>query len=269
MTTAVQLDKLIAEASDRLQRAQTSGEPCAPVRDLLPDGDLAIAYEVQSRTLARLVADGARPVGRKIGLTNPKVQAQLGVDRPDFGVLLDTMQCQQNHQIELSRLLQPKIEAELAFILGTDLDRPDITESDVALATLIVLPALEIVDSRIADWDISIVDTVADNASSGLFVLGTGTDLPQDVDLATVAMTLLQGDTVVSSGTGADCLGNPLTAVAWLANTARDFGAPLRRGDIVLSGALGPMVTVASGSCFTAVIEGIGQVTASFDEGNP
>jgi 2-keto-4-pentenoate hydratase len=254
----------IDTAIARLTTAAAERQPCEPVRDVLPIGDIDTAYTVQSALIARRTDAGARVVGRKIGLTNPKVQAQLGVDQPDFGVLLDDMACPQDRAVDITRLLQPKIEAEIAFVLAADLDSESITDADVAAATGYVVAALEIVDSRIAGWDISIVDTVADNASSGLFVLGDERVPLDNLDLAAISMTMHKDGQPASTGTGADCLGNPLTAVAWLANTARAYGVPLRAGDIILSGALGPMVTVEAGSTFTAHITGIGSVTVAF-----
>jgi len=252
-----------------LEAAQSTRTPCPPVRGLLAHDDVEAgidhAYLVQSALIGRRIEAGARIVGRKIGLTNPKVQAQLGVDRPDFGVLLDTMQCPHGQAVDITRLLQPKIEAEIAFVLGADLDQPGpITEDDVADATAHIVAALEIVDSRVAGWDISILDTVADNGSSGLFVLGDQPVALTGLDLTAVAMTLHQDGELASSGTGADCLGNPLTAVTWLATTARDYGTPLRAGDVILSGALGPMLPVTPGTSFAADIGDIGTVAVSF-----
>jgi 2-keto-4-pentenoate hydratase len=247
-------------ALDHLLAARATGQPCPPVRDLLPAGDVDAAYAIQSAWVAGQLAAGARVVGRKIGLTNPAVQAQLGVDQPDSGVLLDTMACPAGQPVDRARTLQPKIEAEIAFVLAADLDRPDIGLAEVAAATDYVVAALEIVDSRIAGWDISIVDTVADNASSGLFVLGDRRQRLDRLDLADCAMTMRRGKDgkhggdVVSTGTGADCLGHPLAAVAWLAAAVRDRGNPLRAGEVILSGALGPMVAVGPGDAFVADI---------------
>jgi 2-keto-4-pentenoate hydratase len=206
-------------------------------------------------------------VGRKVGLTNPVVQKQLGVDQPDFGVLLDTMACPADVPVDIARTLQPKIEAEIAFVLAHDLTAPVIEPADVAHATAHVVAALEIVDSRIAAWDIDIVDTVADNASSGLFVLGDRHVGLGDLDLPACLMTLRRDDEVVSTGSGSACLGDPLVAVAWLATTARDHGRPLRAGEIVLSGALGPMVPVTPGDSFHLRISHLGEVRASFTGG--
>lgn len=240
----------------RLDDARAAHRPCPPVRRLLPPGDLDAAYAEQSAWVAGREAAGARVVGRKIGLTNPKVRAQLGVDQPDFGVLLDDMASREGEPIDTARLLQPKIEAEVAFVLARDLDLDSdvIGPAEVVAATSHVLAALEIVDSRIADWDISIVDSVADNASSGLFVLGSRPRTLDGLDLSSCAMEMRRGDEVVSTGTGADCMGDPVRAVAWLATTARDRGRPLRAGEVILSGALGPMVAVTSGDEFQAGI---------------
>jgi 2-keto-4-pentenoate hydratase len=258
------LDSPATAALERLASARAAGRACTPVRTLLPAGDIRSAYAVQAAWVAGQVAGGAAVVGRKIGLTNPAVQAQLGVDQPDFGTLLSTMDCPPGEPVDIGRLLQPKIEAEIAFLLADDLDAPDIGPADVLAATGAVAAALEIVDSRIADWDISIVDTVADNASSGLFTLGPDRNRPAQLDLAACPMRLWRDNEEVSTGSGAACLGHPATAVAWLAATARSYGQPLQAGEIVLSGALGPMVPVRAGDRFTAEIGGLGRVTAAF-----
>jgi 2-keto-4-pentenoate hydratase len=262
------LDTRAAVALGRLAAAHATGRPCPPVRTLLPDGDIGAAYAVQAAWVAGQVAAGDRVVGRKIGLTNPVVQAQLGVDQPDFGTLLSTMACLPDQAIDIGRLLQPKIEAEVAFVLARDLDGADIGPDDVLAATGSVAAALEIVDSRIEDWDISIADTVADNASSGLFMLGPERRPPGSLDLAACQMRLWRGAEEVSSGSGAACLGHPAIAVAWLASAARSCGEPIRAGQIVLSGALGPMVPVAAGDRFTADIGGLGRVAAWFGGGS-
>jgi 2-keto-4-pentenoate hydratase len=277
MTNAATLDPDAAAALGRLTAARASRRPCAPVRDLLPSDDLDGAYAVQSAWVADQLAAGARVIGRKIGLSNPVVQAQFGVDRPDFGVLLDTMVCAERTPVDSARTLQPKIEAEIAFVLAADLDGDVIGRDEVAAATAYVVAALEIVDSRIADWDISIVDTIADNASSGLFVLGDQKRGLGRLDLADCAMTMRRagagggkggaGGDVVSTGTGSAVLGHPLASVAWLAATVRDLGRPLRAGEVVLSGSLGPMVPVAPGDVFRADISGLGQVSATFTDG--
>ena len=252
-------------AAARLLEAHRTGQPCAPVRDLIGT-DAAAAYAVQKLSAQARIADGATVVGRKIGLTSPAVQQQLGVDQPDFGVLFDDMQVGRGGPVSMATLLQPKIEAEIAFVLGTDLTEGPLDLAQVTAAVATAVAALEIVDSRIADWDITFADTVADNGSSGLFVLG---DRPVPLDEfrpveAQMEMSL-DGD-VVSTGNGAACLGDPLLALAWLARTARELGDPLRAGQVVLSGALGPMVPVSPGDVVEARVTGLGSVTATFQD---
>ena len=256
-------------AAERLAAAAASRVPCEPILDLLPGSTIDDGYLVQQRVLAA-TRSGHRQVGRKIGLTSPAVQRQMGVDTPDFGVLYAEMAVGDAQPVPNSVLIQPRIEAEVAFVLGRDLpDRPVIA-SDVLRATEFVVAAIEIVDSRIRDWAISIVDTVADNASSGLFVLG-GSPRRLDAidDLRECAMSLTRDDTdsdkVLSSGTGAACLGHPVNAVVWLANAVAERGVPLRAGEVILSGALGPLVPVERGATYTASIDGLGSVRASFE----
>lgn len=254
----------VTGAFDRLAGAMRNRAPCRPVRDLLGDSDVDLAYAVQERLTRQRLADGARMVGRKIGLTSPAVQQQLGVDRPDFGVLFDDMDVSHLDQVPSERLLQPKAEAEIAFVLGADLDDGDLDQHRVRAAVDYAVAALEIVDSRVEGWDITITDTVADNASSGLFILGELRLSLAAFEPAQVTMRMLLDDEVVSTGDGAACLGDPLNALLWLARTAREFGQPLRAGQVVLSGALGPMVPTAPGVTVRAEISSLGSVTATF-----
>ncbi|MCE3554491.1 fumarylacetoacetate hydrolase family protein [Pseudonocardia sp. RS11V-5] len=259
------MPKGIQQAAERLLEAARTRTPCAPVRDVLPDGSAETAYAVQNILTARSLDDGRRIVGRKVGLTSPAVQRQLGVDRPDFGVLFADMEIADATVADSGRLLQPKVEAEIAFVLAADLDAVDLDAAAVRSATAHVVAALEIVDSRIAGWDITFADTVADNASSALYVLGTEpTDLA-GLDLTTVRMELVDGTgATMSEGTGAACLGDPVEAVLWLARTCRDLGAPLRAGEIVLSGALGPMAPAAADGVYTARLSDLGTVSVGF-----
>lgn len=254
----------IDAAAQRLLSAASTRTPCAPVRDLIGSTDVAAAYAVQERLTAARLSAGATVVGRKIGLTSPAVQKQLGVDRPDFGVLFADMRCTEDEPAEMSRLLQPKIEAEIAFVLDADLADGPLDAAQVRDAVAFAAPALEIVDSRIAGWDITFSDTVADNASSGLFVLGDAQRKLDDFTPVDVTMSMSIDGIEVSTGTGAACLGDPLEALRWLAVTARDLGDPLRAGQVVLSGALGPMAPVAAGNTVTAEITGLGSVSATF-----
>ncbi len=252
-------------ALERLLSARASGHPCPPVRDLLVPPTVEAAYAVQLAWIESRLDGGASVVGRKIGLTNPAVQAQLGVDSPDYGFLLDDMFYADAATIEHGVLLQPRVEAEVAFVLRSDLDLADPTEEDVAAATDYVCAALEIVDSRIAGWDIRLIDTVADNASAGAFVLGRERHAI-DGDLSGAAMRMDRGDERVSEGMGADCMGSPLRAVAWLARTCAALGSPLRAGEIVLSGALGRVVDARPGDRFSAEIADVGSVSIAFGD---
>jgi 2-keto-4-pentenoate hydratase len=252
--------------------AQVTRRPCSPIRELLAEAgtpaDEERAYAIQQINVQRRLEDGKRIVGRKIGLTSPAVQKQLGVDRPDFGTLLDDMAAVDGQPIDMARLMQPKIEAEIALVLERDLLHERHSAADLIAATAYALAAIEIVDSRIAGWNIRFVDTVADNASSGMFVLGTQPQSLSKLDLAGAQMRLLHGEETVSNGVGAACLGNPLNAARWLADTLVRAGTPLRAGDVVLTGALGPMTPVQAGQTYTACIDGFAPVRAIFSDGD-
>ena len=255
---------VIEAAAARLRDAQTQGVPCEPVRTLIGDADIAAAYQVQQINNALRVAEGGVVVGQKIGLTSLAVQKQLGVDQPDFGLLFADTEVKNGGGVRASEILQPKAEAEIAFVMKHDLTG-EITLESAKAAIDYAVGAIEIVGSRVLNWDIRITDTVADNASASHFVLG---DVRQDVnelDLAAVKMQLKKNGEVVSEGMGAACMGNPLFALVWLAQTFADLGTPLKAGDIVLSGALGPMCAGEAGDTFAAEIDGFGAVTFSFE----
>lgn len=257
-------DKAIALVAENLRQAGESGIACDPIAPLLPAGDLAAAYLAQEIGTARALAEGRVLVGRKIGLTSKAVQRQLGVDQPDYGMLFDDMAVPDGWEIPAGRLIQPKVEAEVAFVLGRGLDHARLTLAEVIAAVDYAVPALEVVDSRIAGWKIGIVDTIADNASSGLYVLGNTPRRLEGLDLRLAGMAMECRGELVSAGVGAACLGHPLNAMWWLAQTMARAGRPLQAGDTVLSGALGPMVTVAVGETYEAHVMGLGSVRARF-----
>lgn len=254
----------LIEAAWRLENAAFTHVPCAPVRDLIGADNVTAAYAVQQRLGSGRFFQGARVVGRKIGLTSPVVQAQLGVDQPDFGVLFADMQIDAGTPAPLERLLQPKVEAEIAFVLGSDLAHGSLGPEQVRAAVAYAVAAIEIVDSRVAGWDISFADTVADNASSGLFVLGSEHRDLSSFEPAAAEMSMTVDGIEVSTGSGTACLGDPLNALRWLADAARELGEPLVAGQVVLSGALGPMATVGPGSVVSATITGLGEVRTTF-----
>lgn len=254
------------EVAARL-RAAYRGEQVSPLRDILAPTDAAGAYAVQAINTRFWEASGRRIVGRKVGLTAKAVQAQLGVNQPDFGVLFDDMEVEDGGYLDPAKVLQPKTEAEVALVLGSGLTTSAVTAADVAQATRHAVAAIEIVDSRISDWKITFADTVADNGSSAFFVLGRD-DHPLDgLDLYTCGMALEVNGELASLGAGAACLGHPLEAAAWLARTLVTAGEPLRAGDIVLTGALGPMVAINPGDRVEAKIGGLGSASFIYGKG--
>jgi 2-keto-4-pentenoate hydratase len=253
---------IIERAAQVLRQAAETGVPCDPIRDLVgvPD-DIDAGYAIQECNTAVDLAVGRRVSGRKIGVTSAAVMAQLGVDRPDFGTLFADMEFGDGIELPASRLMQPRAEAEVAIVLERDLDRAPHGFAEIIRATAFALPAIEVVDSRIRDWDIRLVDTVADNASCGLYVLGSRPVLLRDIDLRTVPMSMSVNGVEVSTGVGAACLGHPLHAARWLADTLCQRGIPLRAGDVVMTGALGPMRPIAVGDTVVTDLGPLGSVT--------
>lgn len=248
----------------KLRDIYKTNELCAPVSLELPDNNLNAAYAVQDINTSFWLGQGRKLVGRKIGLTSRAVQQQLGVDQPDYGMLFQDMAYSDGETIPMSKLQQPKIEGEIAFLLKEDLDCEALTSSDVMSAIDYALAAFEVVGSRIKDWDINIVDTISDNASSSVYVLGTEPRRLNEFDLRLCGAVVEHKGEPVSTGAGAACLGNPINAATWLAHKMVEVGRPLQKGELILSGALGAMVNVNSGDVFELRISGLGSVRAVF-----
>lgn len=259
------MDKeLINRLGDELYQALVKREVLSPLTERHPEITIEDAYRVQQRMIARRIEAGERIVGKKIGVTSKAVMNMLGVFQPDFGMLLDRMIYNEGEAIPADTLIQPKAEGEIAFILKKDLIGPGVTNADVLAATECVMPCFEIVDSRIRDWKIKIQDTVADNASCGLFVLGDQAVSPRQVDLVTCGMVVEKNGHIISTGAGAAALGSPVNCVAWLANTLGRFGIPLKAGEVILSGSLVPLEPVKAGDVMRVDIGGIGSASVRF-----
>ncbi|MDN0076597.1 2-keto-4-pentenoate hydratase [Crenobacter sp. SG2303] len=251
-------------AAASLAEARRNRQPCARISETFNISSLQDAYAVQEINTRDALVAGRRLTGRKIGLTSKAVQQQLGVDQPDFGMLFADMEVLDGGEIDCVRLIQPKAEGEIAFVLGRDLPNPDTSLNELLLAVEYLLPALEIVDSAIADWNITLVDTVADNASSALYVLGKQPTRLSGLDLSLEGMLLQKNSAQAAIGVGAACLGNPLDACLWLARAMAAYGRPLQAGDVLLSGALGPMTPVVAGDRLHLRLTRLGEVSCRF-----
>jgi len=256
--------KKIHHYGDELYQALREVKPVEPLTSREPDITIEDAYQIQLHMIGRRIKDGERIIGKKIGLTSKSVQQMLGVGQPDFGHLTSAMVYGDGASVPVSGLLQPRAEGEIAFILKHDLSGPGITNADVLRATEAVMSCFEIVDSRIRDWKIKIQDTVADNASSGLFVLGDKAVDPRRLDLSLCGMILEKNGEVMHTGAGAAALGSPVNCVAWLANTLGRLGITLKAGEVILSGALAPMVPAIPGDNMRTSIGGIGSASVLF-----
>jgi 2-keto-4-pentenoate hydratase len=253
------------KAAEAIFASRRDLAPIAPVRDSCGIADVHSAYRIQDANTQRWLAAGRPLVGRKIGLTSKAVQTQFGVGEPDYGMLWGDLAFQDGDSVPLAKFMQPKIEAEIAFVMQSDVADPAVSLTDLMTAIAYCLPALEIVDSAIDKWNIKLVDTVADNASSGGFALGASPRSLRGTDLRLCGMLISRGGEIVSSGLGAACLGHPLKAALWLARKMASVGRPLQAGDIILSGALGPMVNVARGDRVRVEIQGFDPFELAFE----
>lgn len=253
-------------AAAAIRAAYVPGALLPPLRETLGSNDPATAYSIQNINTRHWLGQGRKLSGRKIGATSKAVQTMLGLDQPDYGMLFADMACGDGEVIAVDRLQQPRVEGEIAFYLSDDLDSDALTIAEVVHAVEYAVAAIEIVASRVKDWNIRILDTIADNASAGLYMLGTRPRRLCDFDPVLCGMTMESNGEPVATGAGIACLGNPLTATLWLARRMVAVGRPLRKGDVVLSGALGPMVAVEPGDSIEVRINGLGGVRAHFSD---
>jgi 2-keto-4-pentenoate hydratase len=261
MLNSATRDELAAD----LAQAERSREPIAPLTSVQPDIDVVDAYEIQLINIRQRVAEGAKVVGHKVGLSSKAMQQMMGVDEPDYGHLLDEMQVFEDTPVKASTYLYPRVEVEVGFILAADLPGAECTEDDVLAATEALVPSIELIDTRITDWKIALCDTIADNASSAGFVVGAARLAPTDIDITAIDAVLTRNGEVVAKGRSDAVLGNPVTAVAWLARKVESFGVRLRAGDIVLPGSCTRAIDARPGDNFVAEFAGLGSVRLSFE----
>jgi 2-keto-4-pentenoate hydratase len=256
----------VDKAAGTLLGAYASRTPVPPLTASDPGLSVGDAYAIQLAQVAEWTSGGARVKGHKVGLTSAAMQRQLGVDQPDFGHLLDTMFLPEGTPADAGRFLQPKAEPEIAFVLGRPLSGPGVTVADAIAAVDFVLPALEIIDSRIADWKITLPDTIADNASSGGVVLGTRPGRAEALDLALTGCLLHRNGRIIDTGAGGAVLGSPVNALVWLANVLGERGVTLQAGHVVLPGSVCAAIPFAAGDTVSATFDRIGSVTITFSE---
>ncbi|OKH72868.1 2-keto-4-pentenoate hydratase [Mycobacterium sp. SWH-M5] len=258
-------DEVRARLAADLAQAERSRQPITPLTDANPDIDVVDAYEIQLINIRQRVAEGARVVGHKVGLSSKAMQDMMGVDEPDYGHLLDEMQVYEDQPVKSDNYLYPRVEVEVGFILADDLPGAGCTEEDVLAATAAFAPAIELIDTRITNWQIKLCDTIADNASSAGWVLGDARVSPKDVDIRAIDAVLKNNGEVVAEGRSDAVLGNPVTAVAWLARKVESFGVRLKAGDIVLPGSCTRAIDAPPGSDFHAEFAGLGSVHLRFE----
>ena len=248
-----------------LATAERDRRPVPPLTEQFPGLDVVDSYEIQLINIRQRVARGARVVGHKVGLSSLAMQQMMGVDEPDYGHLLDEMQVFEGFPVTASKFLYPRVEVEVGFILAEDLPGADCTEDDVLAATAAFVPSIELIDTRISDWKIALCDTIADNASSAGFVLGAARVAPADVDITGIDAVLTRNGEVVAKGRSDAVLGNPVTAVAWLARKVDSFGVRLKAGDVVLPGSCTHAIYARAGDEFVAEFAHLGSVRLSFE----
>ncbi|MFI5536040.1 2-keto-4-pentenoate hydratase [Nocardia sp. NPDC051900] len=257
-------DAVRTELADELERAERDRVAIDPLIARHPDIDMVDAYEIQLINIRRRLDAGARVVGHKVGLSSKAMQQMMGVDEPDYGHLLAEMEVYEDVPVEAGRYLFPRVEVEVGFVLGADLPGAECTEEDVLAATVAFAPAIELIDSRIKDWNIGLADTISDNASSAGFVLGAQRVAPRDIDIKAIDAVLTRNGEVVAEGRSDAVLGDPVIAVAWLARKVASFGVRLKAGDIVLPGSCTRAIDARPGDDFHAEFAGLGSVRLQF-----
>ncbi|WP_174184877.1 2-keto-4-pentenoate hydratase [Nocardia barduliensis] len=257
-------DAVRTELADELERAERERVAIDPLITRHPDIDVVDAYEIQLINIRRRLDAGARVVGHKVGLSSKAMQQMMGVDEPDYGHLLAEMEVHEDVPVEAGRYLFPRVEVEVGFVLGADLPGAECTEADVLDATVAFAPAIELIDSRIKDWNIGLADTISDNASSAGFVLGAERVAPKDIDVKAIDAVLTRNGEVVAEGRSDAVLGDPVIAVAWLARKVASFGVRLKAGDIVLPGSCTRAIDARPGDAFHAEFAGLGSVRLQF-----
>lgn len=259
------MQTLIEKLAEELLEAERTNQPIAPITERYDTLSVVDSYHIQLEVVKRRLAEGRTIIGKKVGLTSKAMQNMLGVDEPDYGHLFDDMKVENGETVKIDSMLAPKIEAEIGFILGEDLTGPNLTYLDVLMATKYVVPTIEIIDSRIADWKIKLVDTIADNGSSAKVVVGEKFSTIDQIDLRSASMVLYKNEELIATGAGAAALGHPAHAVAWLANKLSEFNISLKAGELILPGALSAAVQVSSGDTVTAEFGSIGSVSVRFE----
>lgn len=254
----------IAQVVDELLEAERTRQPILPITERFGDLDVEDAYQIQLEVVKRKLQDGRTVIGKKVGLTSVAMQRMLGVDEPDYGHLLDDMRYEHGSSVPVDQFLLPKVEAEIGFVLKEDLVGPNVTYLDVLMATEYVVPTLELIDSRIADWKIKLIDTVADNGSSARVVVGERLSTLDNLDLRTVGMVLYKNGELAGTGAGAAAWGHPAHAIAWLANKLHHYGITLKAGELILPGALSAAIPVGAGDTVTAHFGSLGAVSVTF-----
>lgn len=258
-------EQTLAELAASLREAEDTRQPIGPLTESHPDLSVADAYRIQQLNVHRRKEEGGLVRGRKIGLTSVAMQQQLGVSEPDFGALFAEMMVEEGDAIPVDELIQPRVEAEIAFLMESELQGPGVSAAETLNAVAGALPAIEVIDSRVADWKIKLPDTIADNASSARVVCGGKLTAIDDLDLRLLGMALSVNGKVAATGAGAAVLGNPIRCIAWLANKLGEFGVPLRAGDLVIAGALHAALPVAPGDSVHAEFAELGGVTTRFE----